>query len=221
MSTREIPKKPHVPSLTDEQIRLLTELCFRSESREIPQVDLIFVFGTAVSFQEVGESLKKVIDRSNLILFTGGVERYVDSIVHERPESEMLYDIVKKDIPNTTKVVLETSSRNTLENVQFGLKLIEKPKSLCFIVKGFHSGRAYLTLRKFLADAKIYQDSFDPTYPNSEKKMTRENWYLDEEYRARVWGEYLRIKTYGERKDLDFSEVQDLLRSINGTVSLG
>lgn len=215
MSTREIPKKPEVPQLTQERIALLTELCFRHDSKEIPKVDLIFVFGTAVSFDEVGQSLKKVMGCSNQILFTGGVEKYFDSIVHEAPESEMLYEIVKKDIPSTTKVLLETKSRNTLENLEFGLKLLEQmPKSVCFIVKSFHSGRAYLTLRRFLPEAKIYQDSFDPTYPNRPGKMTRDNWYLDEEYRARVWGEYLRIQAYGERGDLDFTEVKPLLSSL-------
>lgn len=207
---------PEVPDLSKEQIERLTRICFRQNSKEVPQVDLIFIFGTAVCFKELGIALKKVLHCSNQILFTGGIERYVDSIVHERPESEMLYDEVKSFIPKQTKVFIETKSRNTFENLELGLKLLDKmPESVCFIVKSFHSGRAYMTLKKFLPKAVIYQDSFDSIYPNQNDHMTADSWHLNKQYRARVWGEFLRIKQYGKRKDLDFGEVQDLLNEID------
>lgn len=209
---------PEPPELSKNKVELLTELCFRKNSEKFPKVDLIFVFGTAVCFKELGEALKKVLHCSNEILFTGGIEKYVDSIVHERPESEMLYEEVKSYIPKQTKVLIETKSRNTFENLEFGLKMLDKmPQSVCFIVKSFHSGRAYMTLKKFLPKASIYQDSFDPIYPNCKGHMTPKSWHLDKEYRARVWGEFLRIKKYGKRKDLDFSEVQDLLNTIDSS----
>lgn len=214
MSTREIPKKPQTPELTFEKIELLTSLCFRNDDQEIPKVDLIFVFGSAICFSEMKEAILKVIHQSDCLLLTGGIEKYVDSSVHDLPESLMLYETVKDELPKNVKVICEEKSRNTYENLDFGLKLLKaNPKSVCFIAKSFHAGRAYLTLRKFLPDAKIYQRTFNPSYAEP-CALTREDWWKNKEYSARVYGEFLRIKKYGSRNDLLLDEVKEWIAGI-------
>jgi hypothetical protein len=214
MSAREIPKLPEVPELTSEKIALLTELCFRNDT-EVPPVDLIFVFGSAICFQEMKQSIQTVIPQSKQLLLTGGIEKYIDSSVHDLPESTLLYEVIKDALPSELLVFCETKSRNTYENLKFGLQLVpQKPTRVCFIAKSFHAGRAYLTLKKFLPDSVVYQRTFDPIYPRCKMPMTRSGWWKEKEYSARIWGEFLRIKKYGDRGDLILDEAQDLITAI-------
>ena len=218
---REIAKTPEMPFLNPQIIEMLTQLCFRADDHTIPPVDCIFVFGTAISFKELALSLKQLIEKNvnSTILITGGIEAYEDSMPAVRSEAERIFEEIKAFVPKTTQVILEKKSQNTLENVVFGLELLPKmPSSLCFIGKSFHMGRAYLTLRKYLPNAKLYQHGYNTVYPGITSPISRDNWFLFPEFSARVWGEFIRINTYGKRGDIHFDEVKELVEEFNQTM---
>jgi hypothetical protein len=86
--------------------------------------------------------------------------------------------------------------------------------SLLFIFKAHAAGRGYLTLRKFFKQAEILQQSFEVKYSRANSLLTRDNWFTFDFGRERVWGEYLRIKTYGARCDIEYDEVESLVNEI-------
>lgn len=218
MTFREIPKIAGHPPLSEDLIVALTSLCFRKSDLHIPSVDCIFVFGTAVSFNELGKSLRSLLDQklTKKLIITGGLEKYSDSWHHETPEAEMIFERIKDHIPKDMEVLLENRSQNTLENVLFAKEMFAKdPRSMCFVSKGFHSRRCHLTLKKVFPGISLFQHSFVPIYPTVNLPFRQDDWHTIPEYAGRVYGEYLRIKRYGERGDLLLEEIQPLLETIN------
>ncbi len=217
MENREIAKIPKVPPLTTKAVKLLGSLCFRKNSIKIPSVDCLLIFGTAVSFKELAFSFEVLMKNTSAkkILVTGGKEEYPDARKHDLPESEMIFAEIKDFIPKKTDVILEKKSQNTYENLLFGLEMLERPiPSVCFVTKSFHSQRAYLTLKKFLGESKIFQSTYDPIYPSVGKKFCEQDWFEHPEYLSRVWGEFLRIRQYGTRGDLPLDEVKETIHEI-------
>ena len=204
---REIERTPSVPKdLNKETIEALTELCFRKNDDKFPQLDLIFIFGTAISFDKLKASLEFVLRSTytKSILITGGVVKYPDSGNSLHSESELIYKSIKDIIPQGTNLLIK-ESQNTLENVLFGLKLISHPVNhLCAITKSLHVGRTFLTLKKQLSKTCLLQRTYDPFYSTIFQDCNAESWYKYPEFIARVWGELLRIKRYGEKGDIAY-----------------
>jgi len=214
IKSREVARTPEVPPMTPEMIQLLNTLCFRKDDAHLPKVDCIFIFGSAVSYNEIGGTLNSLLvdNLSQEIIISGGIVNYQESETHSLSEAEMIYDAVMHYIPKSTNVILEKKSQNTLENVVFGLGMLDKkPNSMCFIGKSFHVGRAYLTLKKYLPEAILYQRSVNPLFPSASEHLNVNNWHCYPEFSGRVWGEFLRIKKYGERGDIDYNNVAKCL----------
>lgn len=223
IKSREVARTPEAPPMSSESISLLNTLCFRKDDEHLPEVDCIFIFGSAISYKEIGETLNSLLEKniSKKIIITGGIVNYQDADSSSLSEAEMIYDAIKHYIPNSTNVILEKKSKHTLENVVFGLDMLEKkPKSLCFIGKSFHAGRAYLTFRKYIPQAMLYQCSVNPLFPTALEHLHVNNWHLNPEFSGRVWGEFLRIKKYGERGDIDYNDVtKSLINQIDKSIS--
>lgn len=219
---REIPKLPDMPVLNYRVIDLLTQLCFRKDNDINGQpVDAIFVFGipelfAAAAAKAVLEAVTK--SKSDLLVLTGGHPTYCDSFFVQRPESEVFYDYIKGKLPGNISVQLEITSNNTLENVTHSLPWLINCHKIIFVTKNFASGRNYLTMKKFLPNALLLQISFNVFYPGG-NEITRDNWYSFEDSRKRVWGEFLRIKTYGQRGDIEYDEVANLIKEINENIA--
>jgi uncharacterized SAM-binding protein YcdF (DUF218 family) len=223
MVLREIPKIPKCPPLNDQLIHDLTALCFRKDDAHIPNVDCVFVFGTAVSFKELGESLSALLSQkiTRQLVITGGLEKYHDSWHHEIPEAEMIFDAIKGHIPKDIEVHLEKASQNTLENVLFAKEMLPNHlSSMCYVSKGFHAGRCRLTLKKIFPNISLFQHTFVPIYPTAGFQFRSNNWHTNPEYAGRVYGEFLRIKSYGERGDLNLQEAKVLLNNIDKHLNL-
>lgn len=202
---REISKTPKAPPLSEKDLQHLDELLFIED--QVPkQADLLFVFGVTTSFQEAVQHLQALVDAhiASTILFTGGISPYSDIQKALLPEAERLHSALT--IPPNIHVLLETQSQNTLDNVRFGLKTcLDMPiESIVFMTRNFHSRRAYATLRSFLKkDVKLYSSSFTPYYETT-GLLEKGTWQHCPEFVSRVWGEYLRLKHYGERGDILF-----------------
>ena len=214
---REIEEYPPPPSFLPQTIDLLTQVCFRKDDLNIPEVDCIFVFGSTISLNFLSDKISFLIQKkvSQKILIAGGNVTYQGSKPYGMPQSKMIYQQIRSFLPSDTEVMLEEVSQNTLENVCFGLTLLPFPvSSICFVTKNFHCGRSYLTLRRYLTKATLFQCSYEPFYSDINLKIQAENWHQHPLGRARVWGEFLRIKEYGKRKDVSVDESKEFIERI-------
>jgi len=217
----EIKRNPRPPRFNKKAKELITKLCFR-ENDSLKRVDGIFVYSSIVGIDELAKLIEKILSKniSNKIFITGGItpKKLAKDLKIKTglTEADTLLNALKLDQYKNLKVFVEKKSTNTLENVTETLKNPEfrKCKSLLFIFKSHAAGRGYLTLRKFFPSADILQQTFDTKYKRANKKITRNNWHSFAFGRGRVWGEYLRIKTYGSRGDIEYEEVKDLIAQI-------
>ncbi|MCF8494693.1 MAG: YdcF family protein [Rickettsiaceae bacterium] len=200
MDEREIPKLPEVPHLDKETIDMLTKLCFRQDNNlSLYMAETVFMFGTSVSLKEaeriVLDVIKKV--RPKLLVLTGGMPKYNDSYYIKRPESENFYDIIKDKILTPIEIKIENKSNNSLENVQFSFPLLASSQSIIFITKNFAAGRHFLILKKYFPNIPIFQKTYEPVYPdNNSIIISKNNWSNNVLTASRVWGEFLRIKSF-------------------------
>ncbi len=219
----EISRNPIPPKLNKKAIKLLTDLCFRSDD-ELKEVDGIFVFSTIIGVDRLASKIKEILLKniSNNIFITGGITPQQSAeelgVNTDVTESDVLLRVLNLEKYKDLNIFVERKSTNTLENVTETLKNSEfkNCKSILFIFKSHAAGRGYLTLRKFFPKAKILQQTFNTKYTDAEKEINRNNWYTFQFGRERVWGEFLRIKTYGTRGDISFEEVSDLVKEIEG-----
>lgn len=78
--------------------------------------------------------------------------------------------------------------------------------------------RSYLTLKSFCSKAEFANCQI-PIMSKEGICIDAENWHKSEEGRALVWGEYLRIKTYGSRGDFFIDEIIEKLESVEECLS--
>ncbi len=226
MQAREVDRHPAVPELSDEAIKLVTQLCFRRDD-PIEPADLIFVFSTPLEPDIVVGIITDLLNHniSKKVFISGGSSaKYGGVNGIEKPESSYVLDrIDKTDFPGV-EFYSETTSANTLENVTESLKVLDfsSYEKVLYVFKSHASRRAYLTLRKFLPTAKLVQKTFSAVYPNTDIILDATTWHTYAFGRERVWGEYLRIKKYGERGDVAYDdETRMLVEKIEAIVQIG
>lgn len=218
---REIEEYPYVPLLSPQAIELLTHLCFRKDDREVPAVDCIFVLGSTHSLELIAKEVSSLLQKevSKKVILTGGHVTYDGSNIYDLSQSKMLQHYMRPFLQADIEVILEEASQNTLENVYLGLRLCTFPlHSLCFITKNFHCGRSYFTLRRHLTQPHLFQRSYEPFYSDLSLTLQRANWHQHPLARARVWGEFLRIREYGKRNDICIEECEHLIASIEESI---
>jgi hypothetical protein len=153
------------------------------------------------------------------VFLTGGVATYTESRKSRICESQLQLNQFDLAAYPDVKFLTESKSRNTLENVTEALKVhdFSKYKKIMFIFKTHAAGRGYLTLKKFVSPSTVLiQKTWAPIYPNTDKEITRDSWNSFDFGRSRVWGEFLRIKKYGERGDIFYDDkTKDLVYKIS------
>lgn len=213
---REIPKIAQAPKLNDRVVTLLTRLCFM-EHRE-GYADIIFVFGSRFCIDENAEIVHDLLERglAKEVVLTGGSPEFDDLEQMDISEAELLLKKIRtEDFPNV-KFYYEDKSHHTLANVTEAMQVVNFDyfDRIIFVAKSFASRRAYLSLKKYLPDKKYLSVTYDAAYPD-EQRITQKNWYSTEEGRGRVWGEFLRIKKYGEKGDIEYGEpVRRMIKEI-------
>lgn len=191
MINREILKKPIPPKLNNISIEALTSLCFKPKTN-LTSCDILFVPGgssSVVASKAILEALN-TIHCKNLLISGGNNEAHT-----------YLSELQKLGF-NQKNYILETKSQSSLENILFSLNFDEfkNAKSIISVVKHQHSGRFDLTLRKYLSCQLEYWP-YNRILEDG-TQLGSEIWFMSEEGRSRIWGEYLRICLYGERGDI-------------------
>lgn len=217
LEKREVDKSPTCPELTNDQIKIITNICFRHDDQP-EMADCLFIFGTGRYTNDVVRKICNILDTwlVHSVIITGWIPRYENSKQKMlTSESSQIRDLIVSKYPDIA-FVLDEASHNTLENVVFGLDQAKKNnvnlERAIFLCKTYSTGRWYATLRKYLPNTKLLQQTYAPD------NFTADNWYITEQGRNIVWWEMLRLQQYGKRWDIDTSEVEDQLEILFGSI---
>lgn len=210
--------------LPDEVLRRITELCFLPNDNLPLEIDNLFIFGTSISFNDVRDNVKKIIDITEVgnIIITGGLIWYPDAEPLIKPQSHLILENIKDIIPSKINIFIEDKSTNTLENIIFSLSYINTlgSNSLLYMTKSFHSRRAVLTLKKLLPNVNLMGYSYDAFFPKPNMQLTSNNWWTRDDFKQMVLGEVERIITYGSRGDIGYpQEIRELCKIISNLVA--
>jgi uncharacterized SAM-binding protein YcdF (DUF218 family) len=168
--------------------RIARALCLEAPPT---RADLAFVFGTRHPDPAhiAGRLLRQGIVR--YVVLTGGKSRYgiEEAITHQA--------ILVQEGAAPEKILMETASTNTLENVVFVLPLIAAQigwkhiRAVVAVTKWYHCRRAVMTLRRHVpAEVRYYTATYEPA------GVPRVGWHLSSEARRRVLKEWDSIPRY-------------------------
>lgn len=197
-----IPREAAAGQLTPAEIAQITPIVFRQPN---PQpADLLFVFGTSSIDKETAGQITNHFQSGYFpwILVTGMIGRVYYQT--GQPLAHVMRDtFVTSDIP-IDKILVQDRSTNTLEDVQFSLEILEQhrifPKQIAFLCKAHHSGRCFLTLRRFFPEQQLWPITYDARYDGV--TVSAQDWWKHPVARSRAYGEYLRIVKYSGVGDI-------------------
>lgn len=216
---REISKTPDTPKYISLALRhLLTELCFEG-SPLIAPVDLLFVYGTPFFINEAAQHITILLDQklANKVLIAGGMMPHGEPLIQQKSEAKIIYEALDKNKFKHINFFLEEESQNSLANVTNALKILDfrNYSNIGFVFLSHCARRGYLTLKKFCPNAHIFQSPYHACCGDAFNKLSKDTWHTFPEGIKRVWGEYLRIKLYGQRGDIKYSEINQLVEQID------
>lgn len=190
-----------------------TAAVFLEEVAAMPKCGVMFVFsGTHPGHWETAIAAYRE-GLAPLILVTGGTAKPDARDPAGRTEAEVIVrHLLEAGVPREA-VVMETQSRNSLENVLFAKEVFDftAVRSVLFVCKSHAAGRQYRTLKKHLPSGITYVPAaFDTLYRGV--RINRHTWSETEISRSRVYGEYLRLLRYGGRGDIEPLEDRLVIR---------
>jgi len=202
-----IPKYPRVPNLNKNQITKLTNIVFLPK-RDLKKNDVIFVFGSThpACVEATYQAYKEGLGRE--IIISGGRsnarEKHKDWTGGDGSEaSSISSQLIERGIPED-RIHVEEQATNSKENVILATKLFDfsKVKGVTIISKNYVVGRQYRTLMKYIP-SRIQISSYGyNVYLDDGTTFDENNWTEKAQSRSLVFGEYLRIISYGERGDI-------------------
>lgn len=213
---REILKVPESPDMDAALVSALTTLCFQEES--LVASDLLFVFGSNVQHREIADIIGYMLNAElvNQVLITGGIANYNGSFYKNEAESEQIKSYIPLEKYLNKKIYTENKSKNIIENIVEGQKVIsfDSIKSMTFLAHSYATTRAALSLKRFFPHIALHCIPLPLTTDFSKYPISRHMWSKTEYGRGLVWGEYLRLQTYGDRGDFPIDEIRGSLDHI-------
>jgi hypothetical protein len=213
---REISKVPECPDMDNALISALTDLCFQEES--ITGSDLLFVFGSNVQHREIADIIKYMLDNElvDQVLITGGIANYNGSFYKNQAESEQIKSFIPLEKYKDKRIYTESQSKNIIENIIEAKKIIsfKNIRSMTFLSHSYASTRAALSLKKYFPEIELHCIPLPLPTDFLKYPISRQMWSKTEYGRGLVWGEYLRLLTYGERGDFPIDEIREALDHI-------
>jgi hypothetical protein len=213
---REISKVPASPTMDTALISALTALCFQEES--ITASDLLFVFGSNVQHREIAHIIRYMLDMElvNQVLITGGIANYNGSFYKKQAESEQIKSYIPVEKYGNKKIYTENQSKNIIENIMEAKKVIsfENIRSMTFLSHSYASTRAALSLKKFFPFIQLHCIPLPLPTDISKYPISKQMWSKTEYGRGLIWGEYLRLQTYGQRGDFPIEEIRETLDQV-------
>lgn len=182
--------------MNQKEVKKITDYIFLESKPQ--KADIALVFGTRHY-----EAIKKVYELYqenfvNKILVSGGINR----ITGENEAKIMSKKLIDLGV-NVKDIILEDQSSNSLENVLFSKRIIEKQigfeniKKIIAVVKNYHSRRALMTLKKhFPKNLELIPVVYE-IYG-----FTKDNWFEYEKGREKVISERDKILKYLSKGDI-------------------
>ncbi|MNY21243.1 hypothetical protein D3C86_1547740 [compost metagenome] len=82
---------------------------------------------------------------------------------------------------------------------------------MTFLSHSYASTRAALSLKKYFPEIKLHCIPLPLPTDFLKYPISRQMWSKTEYGRGLIWGEYLRLLTYGERGDFPIDEIREAL----------
>ncbi|MFZ6012066.1 MAG: YdcF family protein [Bacteroidota bacterium] len=164
--------------------------------------DIALVFGTWNAWKGSVEKAADLYQKGLVprIIVSGGLNEETGIVEGAAMAGEALaLGIARRDI------LIEDQSRNTLENVIFSLKIIDREiglvniKTITAIVKNFHARRCMMTLRKHTPPFIQLRIA---AYDSPHFDFNKSNWMQSENGQQKVLEEVEKIKKYLAQGDL-------------------
>jgi len=160
--------------------------------------DLAFVFGTrhAKPARIAADLFRRGI--VEWIVLTGGSNRLTGL-----PEAQAHLEIVRAEGVPRERVIVESASTNTLENVVLALPLLKERgvlnglRAVVAVCKWYHCRRAVMTLKAHLPDGvRYYTQTYEPD------DIRRADWWHNPSAARRVTKEWQAIPRYRSQGDI-------------------
>ncbi len=190
---------------TDELAKILWN--FNILNSEIEKSDCIIVLGSNdIRVAERGSQLF-LNDFAPLIVFSGGFGR-LSNKNWTKSEAETFADVALKIGIPSDKIIIESKSTNTGENIRYSLKLLSEksliPKKVLLITIPYMERRAYATFKILFPEIKVITASPNNSYDNHPNEAISK-----EEMINAIVGDTQRIKLYPERGFMINQEIPD------------
>ncbi len=194
-----ITREPQVDTLSKMQIEELGRLIFLKETME--PSDLFIIFGSQQG--DWKKYARYILKNPNISVITTGYKG-LETPENKAPLAEyMCSQLILFGVPKS-RIIVQAFSTNTLEDAQFSRFLIDhsqlKPQSISFGCLAHHSGRCFLTLKRWFPEALLRP--ITSCYRQGSVTVNCNNWWKSIIGRGRVLGEYLRIREYAKRGDI-------------------
>ena len=221
---RQIVRDPQCPELGRAGEDALEELCFGPHCETPLRCDLLLVLGSAHSVTTLIQVTESILIRggASLVLVTGGIPRFNDYAPRTEPESREIIRQLRMERFPSVRVIEEPNATNLKENVEFSRALLkeEVPSTIVSVMKSHSIGRTEATLKAYFPSSQIAHASYDADFGHG--PLGRSTWRGHPAHRGRVWGEFLRIREYSGRGDIDITKDQvALVDSILSIVGYG
>lgn len=183
--------------MNQKETKKITDYIFLKPDPQ--KADLAFVFGTR--HQEAVDKAYGLYKNGLVpkILVSGGLNH----VTGKNEAEEMSKKLIALGV-NQDDIILEDQSANSLENVLFSKKIIEKKlgfnniRKVIAVVKHYHSRRALMTLKKYFPQNIELSPVVYEIYG-----FTKNDWFENKIGQEKVLGEIDKISKYLTKKEIE------------------
>ena len=162
--------------------------------------DLLIVFGTTYGIDLFVENIVSLYQKGfcKYVLCTGGnVARYGTKTA---AESVIIRDLLVENGVPADKILIETKSKNTGENLQFSIPILEEKFGSVDGIKSIIGvGKIHATLRFLMTMCKYFPVAEKMFFPINVFGCDENLWYLNDKFYQKLMAEEEKVKDYLER----------------------
>lgn len=159
--------------------------------------DLLIVFGTTYGIDLFVENIVGLYQKGfcKYILCTGGnVARYGTKT---EAESVIIQDLLVENGVPADKILVETTSKNTGENLQFSLPILEEKFGRIDDIKSIMGlGKIHATLRFLMTMCKYFPDAEKMFFSINVFGCDENLWYLHDKFHQKLMAEVDKVDKY-------------------------
>ena len=164
---------------------------------ELKPADLLIVFGTTYGIDLFVENIVSLYQKGfcKYILCTGGnVAKYGTKTA---AESAIIEDLLVTNGVPAEKILIETKSKNTSENLQFSIPILEEKFGGVETIKSIIGvGKIHATLRFLMTMCKYFPAAEKMFFPINVFGCDESLWYLHDKFYQKLMAEVDKVEEY-------------------------